>query len=171
MTGCWFNSINLVERAPYIGYGLTVRFIRNAANTPVTLLVNGDLNIGQSVVLTVAGDNGITGSTNALGKGGLGGPGVFRGGDGGYQLVNSAPPAPPDSGPVTIDLSAGTARAEDQNALPAFNLRLMGRRHRREPPRCLGRGAGCWFTCRPPADPATGSCPRRAVEADLPQDR
>ena len=25
-----FNSINLVERPPYIGYGLTVRFIRNA---------------------------------------------------------------------------------------------------------------------------------------------
>jgi hypothetical protein len=83
-----FNSINLVERPPYIGYGLTVRFIRNAGNTPVTLLVNGDVNIGQSVTLSVAGDGGITGSTNALGKGGLGGPGGFRGGDGGYQLVN-----------------------------------------------------------------------------------
>ena len=61
-----FNSINLVERPPYIGYGLTVRFIRNAGNTPVTLLVNGDVNIGPSVSLTVAGDGGITGSTNAL---------------------------------------------------------------------------------------------------------
>jgi hypothetical protein len=84
-----FNSINLAERPPYVGgYGLTVRFIRNAANTPVTLLVNGDVNIGQYVTLTVTGDNGITGSTNALGKGGLGGNGGFRGGDGGYQLVN-----------------------------------------------------------------------------------
>lgn len=83
-----FNSINLVERPPYIGYGLTVRFIRNAGNTPVTLLVNGDVNIGQSVTLTVAGDDGASGSTNVLGKGGIGGPGGFRGGDGGYQLVN-----------------------------------------------------------------------------------
>jgi len=83
-----FDSINLVERPQFVGFGLTVRFIRNAANTPVTLLVNGDVNIGTSVNLTVSGDNGITGSTNALGKGGLGGPGGFRGGDGGYQLVN-----------------------------------------------------------------------------------
>jgi hypothetical protein len=84
-----FDSINLVERPPYVGgYGLTVRFVRNAGNTPVTILVKGDVNIAQYVTLTVAADNGVSGSTNALGKGGLGGNGGFRGGDGGYQLVN-----------------------------------------------------------------------------------
>jgi len=59
-----------------------------AANTPVTLLVSGNVNIATSVQLVVSGDNGVTGSTNDLGKGGLGGPGGFRGADGGYQLVN-----------------------------------------------------------------------------------
>jgi hypothetical protein len=83
-----FNSLNLVERAPYVGYGLIVRFIRNAANTPVTILVSGNVNIRTRVQLVVSGDNGVTGSTNDLGKGGLGGPGGFRGADGGYQLVN-----------------------------------------------------------------------------------
>jgi hypothetical protein len=83
-----FNSLNLVERPPYIGYGLTIRFVRNAANTPVTILVSGDVNIGPSVQLVVSGVDGVAGSTNALGQGGLGGPGGFRGGDGGYQLVN-----------------------------------------------------------------------------------
>ena len=83
-----FNSLNLVQRPQYIGYGLTVRFIRNAANTPVTLLVSGNVNIATSVQLVVTGDNGVTGSTNDLGKGALGGPGGFRGADGGYQLVN-----------------------------------------------------------------------------------
>jgi hypothetical protein len=83
-----FDSINLVQRPGYIGYGLTVRFIRNAANTPATLLVRGNVTIESSVRLMVSGDNGINGSTNDLGRGGLGGPGGFRGGEGGYQLVN-----------------------------------------------------------------------------------
>ena len=83
-----FDSLNLVQRPQYIGYGLTVRFIRNAANTPVTLLVSGNVNIATSVQLVVTGDPGTTGSTNDLGRGGLGGPGGFRGGEGGYQLVN-----------------------------------------------------------------------------------
>jgi len=83
-----FDNLNLVERPPYIGYGLTVRFIRNAANTPVTLLVSGNVNIGTRVTLMLSGDNGVAGSTNDLGKGGLGGPGGFRGGEGAYQLVN-----------------------------------------------------------------------------------
>jgi hypothetical protein len=83
-----FNNINLVERPPYIGYGMTVRFIPNAANTPVTLLVSGNVTIGLRATIVLSGENGVHGSTNVLGKGGLGGPGGFRGGDGAYQLVN-----------------------------------------------------------------------------------
>jgi hypothetical protein len=93
-----FNSITLRERPPYVGgYGQTIRFIRNAANTPVTLLVSGNVTIGQYVTLTVSGDAGVSGSN--VGKGGLGGPGGFRGGDGAYQLVNFARMGGAGSGP------------------------------------------------------------------------
>ena len=86
-----FNNIIVRERPPYVGgYGFTVRFIRNAANTPVTLLVSGDVTLGSYGSINVSGDNGVGANTNVLGKGGLGGPGGFRGGDGAYQLVNFA---------------------------------------------------------------------------------
>src|SRR5688572_18705728 len=86
-----FNNITVRERPPFVGgHGFTVRFIRNAANTPVTLLVSGNVTLHQCGVISVSGDNGVAGSTNVLGTGGLGGPGGFRGGDGAYQLVNFA---------------------------------------------------------------------------------
>jgi hypothetical protein len=84
-----FNSVNLQAR-PSDNNSLTVTFVRNAANTPATLLVAGNVSIPSSTTVTLTGDTGVTGSNNAIGKGGLGGPGGFRGGDGGYQLVNFA---------------------------------------------------------------------------------
>jgi hypothetical protein len=84
-----FNSMNLQPRPTDAGF-LTVSFIRNAANTPVTLLVSGNVTIGTSTVLTVAGDAGTHANTDTLGTGGTGGPGGNRGGDGAYQLVNFA---------------------------------------------------------------------------------
>ena len=83
-----FNSLKVRERPPYFGYGMSVRFLRNAANTPVTLLVAGDVLLGSNVSINLSGDPGASGSTNNLGRGGLGGPGGFRGGEGAYQLVN-----------------------------------------------------------------------------------
>ncbi len=84
-----FNNLTIRERPPYVGgYGFTVRFIRNAANTPVTLLMTGNVTIAPYGSINIVGENGIGGSTNDLGRGGLGGPGGFRGGEGGYQLVN-----------------------------------------------------------------------------------
>ena len=84
-----FNNISLAERPPYVGgYGLTITFVRNSANTPVTILASGNVTIGQYVSLVVSGDVGVAGYN--VGKGGLGGPGGFRGGDGAYQLVNFA---------------------------------------------------------------------------------
>jgi hypothetical protein len=68
----------------------TIRFGRNAANTPVTILVAGEVTIGVSVTMLVQGDTGVSASTDVLGRGGLGGPGGFRGGDGAYRLVNFA---------------------------------------------------------------------------------
>jgi hypothetical protein len=87
-----FDSMNLTG---YPQWGaITVNFRRNGANTPVTILVKGNVNLGStsgySATLSVNGDPGVSSSTNTLGTGGLGGPGGFRGGDGAYQLVNLA---------------------------------------------------------------------------------
>jgi hypothetical protein len=84
-----FSGMNLVPR-PADGGVLAVSFIKNAANSPVTLLIDGNLTLATGVTLSVAGDSGITGGTNTLGTGGNGGPGGGRGGDGAYQLVNFA---------------------------------------------------------------------------------
>jgi hypothetical protein len=82
-----FSDINLVAKP---GEPVVITFIRNAANTPVTLLASGNVTIGAFVTLRVSGDAGVSADTNNLGRGGLGGPGGFRGGDGAYQLVNFA---------------------------------------------------------------------------------
>ena len=83
------SGMNLQPR-PADGGFLVVSFIKNAANTPVTLLIDGNLTLASGVTFTVSGDPGTSGSTNALGIGGNGGPGAGRGGDGAYQLVNFA---------------------------------------------------------------------------------
>lgn len=70
------------------GWSATVQFEHNAANTPVTLLIKGDLDIDWYGSIEVNGERGGSGSTGLSGLGGLGGPGGFRGGDGAYQLVN-----------------------------------------------------------------------------------
>lgn len=82
-----FSDINLVAKQ---GEAVVITFIRNDANTPVTLLASGNVTIGAFVTLRVSGDAGVSADTNNLGNGGLGGPGGFRGGDGAYQLVNFA---------------------------------------------------------------------------------
>jgi hypothetical protein len=84
-----FSGMNLQPR-PSDSSLLTVSFIKNAANTPVTVLVDGNLTVAAQTTLTVAGDAGTSGGVNALGIGGNGGPGAGRGGDGAYQLVNFA---------------------------------------------------------------------------------
>lgn len=58
---------------------VTVSFRQNSFNTPVTIVVQGDVTIAGTV--SVAGSIGFRGSEG--GAGGLGGPGGFRGGYGG----------------------------------------------------------------------------------------
>jgi hypothetical protein len=71
--------------------GHQVRFSRNEANTPVTILVSGDVTIaGRNGYLVVSGASGANGQPAVNGEGGLGGPGGFRGGSGAYELVNVA---------------------------------------------------------------------------------
>lgn len=67
-----------------------VQFGGNAANTPVTLLVKGDVTITNFGTLSVEGQPGTSGTTGGAGIGGLGGPGGFAGGDGAFQAVNLA---------------------------------------------------------------------------------
>ena len=83
-----FDSFR-VSTSEFGGY-VNIRFEPNAANTPVTLLVKGDVTIASISSLNLDGEAGTAGSSGAAGIGGLGGPGGFRGGDGAFQLVNAA---------------------------------------------------------------------------------
>ena len=80
-----FSRFNLQNRQ--------LSFGANAANTPVTILVAGDVNITGSFccfAFSVAGSTGSGGNSSIAGVGGLGGPGGFRGGDGASQGINGA---------------------------------------------------------------------------------
>jgi len=84
-----FDSV-LVQRVSDTGCGVvgaTLAFRRNAANTPVTILVKNDFTVTGGSFVDVSGGGGSNGTTGAAGVGGQGGPGGFVGGDGAYQLV------------------------------------------------------------------------------------
>ncbi len=71
--------------------GVTVRFARNTANTPLTLLAAGLVTIAGT--LDVSGANGAFGVINGVamaGNGGGAGPGGFDGGAGGSGVVSTA---------------------------------------------------------------------------------
>ncbi len=73
--------------------GVTVRFGKNATNTPATLLFTGDVTIAGTI--NVAGQPGSPGGSGLLfpNLGGAGGPGGFDGGAGSY-----GPPGPSNGG-------------------------------------------------------------------------
>jgi len=83
-----FNSINVRQDAR--GCNLSLSFVNNAANTPVTLLVKGDVTIQSKGRINVSGFAGGDGSAGAAGAPGSPGPGGFAGGEGAYQIVNLA---------------------------------------------------------------------------------
>lgn len=70
--------------------GYEIWFKKNAGNTPVTLLVAGDVLIGKQLSLRVDGHDGRSGSRHRSGLGGLPGPGGYRGGDAAYFNLNGA---------------------------------------------------------------------------------
>jgi len=82
-----YNSINIPT-------GVTVRFARNAANTPVYLLVKGDATIAGAIDVSggTSADNGTAGDGNLNDDGmpGHGGPGGYDGGAGGYSVGPTA---------------------------------------------------------------------------------
>src|SRR2546425_1877826 len=75
-----FTTVNIPAPATSNPDRVTVRFTRNAANTPVTILASGDV--------TIAGNIDVSGSPGGFGTGGIllssnggrGGPGGFDGG-------------------------------------------------------------------------------------------
>jgi hypothetical protein len=71
-----------------------VAFARNAANSPVTILVAGDASLvstgGCCFQFVVSGATGSGGSSSFAGVGGASGPGGFRGGDAASQGINGA---------------------------------------------------------------------------------
>jgi hypothetical protein len=84
-----FDNIDM-NGATIRGCNSNLTFSRNAANTPITILVKGNVTIRNSGRINVRGFAGGDGSSGAAGGPGLGGLGGFAGGEGAYQLVNFA---------------------------------------------------------------------------------
>jgi hypothetical protein len=71
--------------------GATVKFTRNATNTPVTMLATGNVTIAGIIDIRGAGGGfGQLNFTTVAGSGGAGGPGGFDGGSGAVCVVSTA---------------------------------------------------------------------------------
>lgn len=99
--------------------GFTINFVRNNVNTPVTLLVAGNVSIqstfGCCFSLSVSGDTGSSGTASTAGVGGLGGNGGFRAGDGSALAINGFDiggagfgPGGGNPGTPTVNATGGT---------------------------------------------------------------
>jgi hypothetical protein len=84
-----FDSFTVVGGSPR-GCNLNVTFLRNAANTPATILVKGNVTIRSGGRINVSGFGGGFGTSGGAGGPGQGGTGGFAGGEGAYQIVNFA---------------------------------------------------------------------------------
>jgi hypothetical protein len=82
--------------------GVTVKFKRNATNTPVVMLVSGDVTVAGTIDISGSDspDTGATGNGNLAddGKPGLGGPGGYDGGAGGRPATEPGSTQSPAEG-------------------------------------------------------------------------
>src|SRR5437773_10332809 len=89
---------------------ITVKFTKNADNTPVTVLASGNVTIAGIIdVSGLAGGNGATG-TSLVPDGGAGGPGGYAGGSGTNGIVSTTGGAglgPGGGGPGTASANWG----------------------------------------------------------------
>src|SRR5439155_16992616 len=70
--------------------GVTVRFTKNAANTPVTILAQGDVTIAGTIDVSGSpGGPGVANATNLANTAGAGGPGRFDGGLGATGIAST----------------------------------------------------------------------------------
>ncbi len=93
-----FDSFR-VDNDPPSSRNAEIAFTRNDANTPITLLVSGDVVVASSDLIRVDGGIASGGSSGAGGVGGNPGPGGFAGGDGAYPVANFAPDGGDGVGP------------------------------------------------------------------------
>src|SRR5438132_9969082 len=77
-----FTTVNIPS-------GVTVRFTKNATNTPVTILASGDVTIAGTIDVSGAPGGGGSGQTLLTPNGGRGGPGGFDGGSGSNGIVST----------------------------------------------------------------------------------
>ena len=77
-----FTTVNIPS-------GVAVRFTKNAANTPVTILASGDVTIAGTIDVSGAPGGGGSGQTLMVPNGGRGGPGGFDGGSGANGIVST----------------------------------------------------------------------------------
>lgn len=99
--GAFAPTANIVVQIPEGGIfnyttvnippGVTVRYRKNARNTPVTILAQGDVTINGVIDISGSNSNGITGGDS--------GPGGFRGGDGGTGIELDLRAGKPGEGP------------------------------------------------------------------------
>jgi hypothetical protein len=69
--------------------GVTVKFARNATNTPVTMLASGNVSIAGIIDVGGAAGGAGSGSASLGNNGGAGGPGGFDGGQGANGIVSN----------------------------------------------------------------------------------
>jgi hypothetical protein len=83
-----FDSFNIDSQSGSAS-GVTVSFARNLSNTPVRILVKGDLTLAAGSIISLNGAAGGAGSGSQNGGlAGLGGPGGSRGGQGAYAYLD-----------------------------------------------------------------------------------
>jgi hypothetical protein len=114
-----FDSLT-VNNARGNACNANLNFRRNAANTPVTILVKGNVSVAGGDLISVSGGSATGGTTGSFGAGGAPGPGGFAGGDGAYQLVNGATTGGAGVGPGGG--TGGTAPAVLANGGTFFGL-------------------------------------------------
>ena len=69
--------------------GVTVRFIRNVANTPVTLLATGNVSIAGTLDVSASSGGNVVDGTFLGSNAGIGGPGGFDGGNGANGVAST----------------------------------------------------------------------------------
>jgi hypothetical protein len=75
-----------------LGSGITLTFVKNAKNTPVTILTTGDATVSGTINLSGAAGGGYQGGTVTSPNGGAGGPGGHNGGAGWTGVPATAGP-------------------------------------------------------------------------------
>jgi hypothetical protein len=100
--------------------GVTVTFVKNAANTPVTVLATGDVTVAGTI--NVEGTNALQGQSTGplLNPGSPGGPGGYRGGNGASRGGSTLPAAGQGPGGGLANINNAAAAGATYGASSGF---------------------------------------------------